>query len=535
MSENNIPVDSVEPNPGLEAQISSKEQLIKQDYAEYGAILKSPEFHNLVVTLDSDEVSHMHKLRVEKADKEFFYRFNDGSDVYKNPFYRAAYMHSILKKLASSDEGINDDNHYIYNHLWMRSQGASLEDQLAFNFRHNLDDANLLLRGIDNLPLEADIKRRIIEQAKTALIEGGEGERFEIRDVKSLPDNPHQVTNEVATEAWHLGNLMSGEDQEGASNEVKEYLRTVKDTITIEVEKFKQQLQSINHDDDARLFDDTEAKKIGMVPFKTALSKLVARYLVQKAHGLDNFLNNPSSVDMKELSWVIGYAMKECLLAYKHDTPLYDKAFESLDEISKESTVPEIYLGRDGVYAFTGRKAQQQASKWEIKDGQRQRKVTGKVKKIEPKYLVFPRKYMTNLSQEAQRAYLEQEGISKDVDPHIFDTGFKGTIPENILKLIGYEDESLGERIHLISSDIDGREFADMQTIATSRGYNLRDRVIDVEHSPKATKTSRGLYRDENGKIRPIEIASSPRRQLIFETVRQALWRHYWLKNLDGS
>lgn len=519
----------------LDVQLPENEQLLRQDYEKYGAILNSPEFQDLVVKLDSDTVSYKDDEDTYDADVLLLYSYKNPAELRDNRFYRAAYLHGFWKRLAARDEDFTPEDQDIVMRLWNRSLGATSESQLAFNFRHNLDDAEFVLKGIKHLELEAGEKLRVIEQAKAALIEGGRGEQFEIRSNESLPESPNELTNERAAEAWHLGRLMSGEEKEGVSDEAKEYLSDVKNKIATEVAFVKHQLEGNGYVDDARLLDADEAKRIGMVPFETTISKLVSRYIVQSAGGLEHFLESPSTVDIKELSEAIHKAMDEYLLVYRHDVPLYDKAFDTFDELSKEQVVPEVYLGRDGVYAFYGRKAQQQALKWEVKDGERVRKEDKETVKIAPKYLVFPRAYMNNLSQDAQRAYLEQEGVTKDVDPHFFDTGFKGTIPENILKLMGYDEESLEDHIHLVSSDIAGREVSEMRTIASKRGYHLRHRVMDIEHSPKATTTSEGLYRDGNGKIRPIEVASTPRDQLIFQTVKQGIWRHYWLKNLQNQ
>ncbi|MDB5183319.1 MAG: hypothetical protein JWO47_1103, partial [Candidatus Saccharibacteria bacterium] len=44
------PLPAVEP----EIQLSEREQLIRQDYEEYGDILNNPDFQTLVVELESD-------------------------------------------------------------------------------------------------------------------------------------------------------------------------------------------------------------------------------------------------------------------------------------------------------------------------------------------------------------------------------------------------------------------------------------------------------------------------------------------------
>ena len=212
--------------------------------------------------------------------------------------------------------------------------------------------------------------------------------------------------------------------------------------------------------------------------------------------------------------------------------PLYDEAFALFDSLADEGEIPEVYLGRDGIYAFYGRKAQQQGRKWEVRDGEKMKKQEKPLLKIAPKYLVFPRMYFSLFDDDTQRAYLEQEGVSAGSDPHLFDTGFAGTIPEGILRLLGYSDESLQEHIHLLSSDNTAREIRGTRLHADVHKFDLRSRIINLEHSPKATKSSAGLYRDDSGKIRPIEVASSPRDQLVFQVVKQGIWRHYWIKTL---
>jgi len=158
-------------------------------------------------------------------------------------------------------------------------------------------------------------------------------------------------------------------------------------------------------------------------------------------------------------------------------------------------------------------------------EGRKQAKEAGEVIEIQPKYLIYPRYFRDSINYETKREFLEQEGISPDADPMFYDTGYTGTIPEQIMRVMDFENEEIERRIRLLSAPVVHRRVKGIPE-------NARAEIIEyIEHNAKTENTAVGLIKDpETGKIRPIAEPTAPDEQFFFMMVKQAVGRHYWLK-----
>ncbi len=212
---------------------------------------------------------------------------------------------------------------------------------------------------------------------------------------------------------------------------------------------------------------------------------------------------------------------------YEVDVPLYDKLYEEFDNLRETGRYPlEVFLGRDGIYAWIGRRAQDVARRRKLGlDGRKKLKEKGEVIEISPRYIVYHRYFRDNLNYETKRQLLEQEGISPSADPLFYDTGYTGTIPEQIMKIMDFDQEDVEKRIRLLSAPSPHRRVKGIPE-------NAREEIIEyIEHNAKLEECAEGLIVDkQTGKIRHIARPTSPEEQFYFSMVKQAIARHYWVK-----
>lgn len=186
----------------------------------------------------------------------------------------------------------------------------------------------------------------------------------------------------------------------------------------------------------------------------------------------------------------------------------------------------EVYLGRDGIYAYIGRRSEDVARRRKMGlEGRKQQREAGEILEINPQYTVYPRYFRDRLNYETKRQFLEQEGISPDADPLFYDTGYTGTIPEQIMRVMGFDEEDIEQRIRLLSAPSAHRRVKGIPE-------NARNKIVEyIEHNAKTEDTAEGLTIDEEtGKIRHIAQPTTPEEQFYFMMVKQAIERHYWLQ-----
>ena len=322
-------------------------------------------------------------------------------------------------------------------------------------------------------------------------------------------------------------------------------------------EAYKHFLENIRlnpkiRDDDKKELLNPDNGEVKMTMLIDNVRSFVARYLIQKYEGdvgkMNSELGNKSWLDEvvtdeNDKDWSGNYPRGTVLLhdiehliregfnkftkVHEVEIPLYDKLYDEFDNLRETGRYPlEVFLGRDGIYAWIGRRAQDVSRRRKAGlEGRRKLKEHGEVLEIHPQYTVYPRYFRDNLNYETKRKFLEQEGISPSADPLFYDTGYTGTIPEQIMKVMDFDDEEIEKRIKLLSAPHAHRR---VKGIAE----NARSEIIEyIEHNAKTEGTAEGLVIDEKtGKIRHIAKPTSPEEQFYFMMVKQAISRHYWLQ-----
>lgn len=228
-----------------------------------------------------------------------------------------------------------------------------------------------------------------------------------------------------------------------------------------------------------------------------------------------------------DLADVLEKAFETYLQAYQYDIPLYDKLYQEFDALRKDKRYPlEVYLGRDGIYAWIGRRAQDVARRRSMGPQRRKElKEQGEVIAIHPQYTVYPSYFRDHLNYETKRQLLAQEQISPETDPLLYDTGFSGSIPEQMMKIQGFAQAEIEQRIKLLYAGQDNRR-------AKGIAENPKRKVINIiEEHPKGEMSAEGIIIDEKtGKALYIAKPTNPEEQLHFMMIKQAIARHYWLQ-----
>lgn len=258
-------------------------------------------------------------------------------------------------------------------------------------------------------------------------------------------------------------------------------------------------------------------KTPGVRDFRDSLRLLVSKYIVLKS--------KEKSVTPEDLKTVLESGFHAYAQTFSTDIPYYNKVYEYFDSKRKGKRRPqEVYLGRDGMYASLGRRSQDLAKSRQA--GPKKRlaaRKSGEPIEINPKYLVYPRFYRDKLSQQTKELYLESQGLKPDSDPIFFDTGFTGSVPEQILDILGIAKEGRDERIKMLSARTEARRVPGIPS-------SDRDKIVNaIEYNMKPEEPSAGIMVDSMGRLNHVAKPTSPEEQFIFEMIRLAIVRHYWL------
>lgn len=317
--------------------------------------------------------------------------------------------------------------------------------------------------------------------------------------------------------------------QLGLSPESLKIMKSVEQQLSTVYENFLSEIESSGTfpEEDKKALLHPENSAVRMTDLRDNIRSFVARYLTQMAEG-DVAKLNKELVDIREnLEGILQEGLRRFIKIYEVDVPLYDKLYEEFDNLRETGQYPlEVYLGRDGIYAWLGRRAQDVARRRKLGlEGRKQAKEAWEVIEIQPKYLIYPRYFRDSINYETKREFLEQEGISPNADPMFYDTGYTGTIPEQIMRVMDFENEEIERRIRLLSAPVVHRRVKGIPE-------NARAEIIEyIEHNAKTENTAVGLIKDpETGKIRPIAEPTAPDEQFYFMMVKQSVGRHYWLK-----
>ncbi|MDO8659841.1 MAG: hypothetical protein Q7K54_04565 [Candidatus Parcubacteria bacterium] len=394
---------------------------------------------------------------------------------------------------------------------------------------------------------------------------------------------PHASKKDLADWRYELSvselgspRTIQKEEKIAISKEVREELEATRNKIEIAYQDFIAQIRSNPNikDEDKKALLDPESLGVDMTPLLDNVRSFVARYFVGMCEGnmtkLQQLLNQPEvfipdfqqrNIDIVQkeiddlysrghddrseniskrkeriasieamsvnLDGILSEVFKRYIKIFEVDVPLYDKLYEEFDNLRETGRNPlEVYLGRDGIYAWIGRRTQDVARRRKLGlEGRKKQKEMGEVLEIHPKYTVYPRYFRDNINYETKRKFLEQEGISPDADPLFYDTGYTGTIPEQIMRVMDFSDKDIEQRIRLLSAPSAHRRIKGIPE-------NARSEIVEyIEHNAKTEETAEGLIIDEKtGRIRHIAQPTNPEEQFYFMMVKQAIARHYWVQ-----
>ncbi len=331
-----------------------------------------------------------------------------------------------------------------------------------------------------------------------------------------------------------LGRIMAGkikpeESSLELSPEAIEALKEINEILIEEHEKFLEKFKNspfVPGEDKLALIspNDSKVKMNNLLP---NVRNFIGRYLAQLSEGDVKRLNEVIISQKDKIRDIIKKGYEKYLKIYEIDIPLYDKLYDEFDRWREAGRYPlEVYLGRDGVYAYIGRRAQDAGRRSKVgKERRIELREGGEIIEIHPKYLIYPRYFRDYIKPEVKRAFLEQERIFPEMDPLFYDTGYTGTIPEQIMRIMNFDSEEIDQRIRLLSAQ---------EATRRVRGIpeNVRSQIIEyIEHNAKIEKSAEGLLFDsESGKIRPIAKPEDPEEQFYFMMIKQAIARHYFIK-----
>ena len=147
--------------------------------------------------------------------------------------------------------------------------------------------------------------------------------------------------------------------------------------------------------------------------------------------------------------------------------------------------------------------------------------------KIKPRYLVYPRYFRDNLSYQTKRKYLEQANVSPNNDTYFYDTGFLGSIPEEIMRVMDFPPEEIDQRIKMFY--VENRS---PQRRIKKLNENIPKYMVEgvLENHPQTEESAKGVFIDDKGTLHHMASPSDPEDQFYSLILREAVVRHYWLK-----
>lgn len=344
-------------------------------------------------------------------------------------------------------------------------------------------------------------------------------------------DHPYKLSSHDKAFSRYISGFLKGEQnlgtlsERGFSYEDLQNLTQLKILMGQQYAKFETQFMDMAQVDIAEKTDILQG-----VP-----GALLAPLSVQVGRGLADWyiLNKKSAVPFNPK--IVGEMLSDALERYKRvyeiDIPLYNKVYEAFDSFRANGRNPkEVYLGRDGIYAFLGRRAMYIARRrlmnWrERVNRERHDKSEGKSSVVPPEYFVYSRQFKNYIRDDVKREYLNQHRITKGHDVVYFDTALHGTIPDDIGRIQGFSTDEVDEQTNMLAASKDIRR---VLTIPE----NTPDSVIEaIEDNVKPEDKAYDLFKDpQTGVIRHIAEPSTPEEQFKFRMVQEAIVRHYWYK-----
>lgn len=299
---------------------------------------------------------------------------------------------------------------------------------------------------------------------------------------------------------------------------------------------------------------DPKNEQFGLKPLEQQMRYLLARSIVERCETTE-LVDDELVHDGGHYKSLLKNGINAYVNVTNVDVPMYDSLYEDFDKLRQEEadTPLEIYLGRDGILAYIGRRSSAAARAAILDPAQRrQMRNNGEIKVFTPhyKYFVYNRKIMVagkeDLSavwiyrggqyvrddspeKQTKRDYIAQAGIDVSENPHFYDTGFRGSIPEDIMDLMGFSQAEIDRRIHMLTNTIFGDIGHSRRRIRTlDRNYS--DEVEIIEGGAKPEQSALGLRQTDDGRLKHVAEASPAEVQFEYLMMREAIHRHYWIR-----
>ncbi len=353
----------------------------------------------------------------------------------------------------------------------------------------------------------------------------------ELTDVRK--DNPYESTSgsidvltltKPGTEIHKLGSQISKLLREAEDDDTHKF----NELATVISNRFGGLKSRILHRQEHYDYDDVlgnepDSPTNALFPtYRRLVADFIALEFEESGYSLDNLSQQELKHILVAMSNALSYANDKFFDVLGTDVPYYDKLYTEWDaKRLGQKDFQEVFLGRDGVYAYMGRRAQLQARK-------RFLGIKGESHELTmPTYLVYPRTFRDSLNPETKSEYLFQN-ITNPQAAHYYDTGFTGTIPQDIMRVLGVSEADWDERIRLLSASK-----RDRTVLGLEGSKDERDQIVNtVEYNVKNESTAQGLYDGDGDALRPYAQPTTAAERLAFGLVQQALHRHYYVREM---
>lgn len=261
---------------------------------------------------------------------------------------------------------------------------------------------------------------------------------------------------------------------------------------------------------------------IQLKPFFQQIKYFMSRYIAEQASIVSARGSNvhQTTAYIEAMQTNRGLFERLCRLAkplFEHDIPLYDLLFEEFDVLAaKEEDHLEIYVGRDGVHAYAARLGEIAAREVVLS-------ATGSLSPVQDAVHLL---YMVHNSHT-----IKEDAVTKDeyvrghfntkANVQIFDSGYQGSVPADILRHLGYDGALLDERIHLLN--------AMGNPLRRLKGLEADQYIGDIENAPKPEAAADTLVRNSNGELHYRRDSVGLDEQFLFVVLRSMTIRHFWV------
>jgi len=475
--------------------------------------------------LDSHIAERLINAREGWAVAENLYKFQGLNTEIAEKLIKAGYLFQVVQYAQRFEDRLPGE--LLANYQEQIADDIDIADAIVENFtsiKVDQEQAFTLLQACANHYTVAqkikdlDLLGLVGEANAKQLLEYIANIKPKIKGV--LENNPYA---EIAGDMQHATSTVQGTEAHRRAVEINRMIRErsgdfaeVAQTIESKIQKLKDRLAS--------QFGEKYARRmVGRVnEFGSIWSqyrRLVADYIA-----LSEAQKQPVDV-----SRALDFANERFLQVLNVDVNYYEKLYLEFDaKRIGQRTVQEVFLGRDGVYAYIGRNAQIAARRFIL---------TRKGKKQElpepPTYLVYPRNFISGLDPETKRIYLNQN-IRDAKHALYFDTGYRGSIAEDILSILGISREEWDKMIRLLSAEERNRTILGLEGSESER-----DQIVDtIEHNAKDENSAEGLYIAEGkeGETRLFHYAepTAPLERLAFRFCQMAISRHFYFRELKN-